>query len=134
MTNDFFSKKRFLVTGGAGFLGSFVVERLIENGARQENMKVPRSSETDLRDWRNCVEDVKGVDVVIHLAARVGGIGFNKKYPASLFYDNIIMGTQLIESSRLEGVEKFVAVGTICAYPKYTPVPFKEEDKLFYSF
>jgi GDP-L-fucose synthase len=82
----------------------------------------------DLRIWENCVEAVEDMDIVIHLAARVGGIGFNKKYPATLFYDNAMMGIQLIEAARQEGVEKFVVIGTVCAYPKYTPVPFKEEN------
>jgi len=82
----------------------------------------------DLRAWETCVESVKEVDIVIHLAARVGGIGFNRKYPATLFYDNIIMGTMMMEAARRSGVGKYVAVGTVCAYPKFTPVPFKEDD------
>jgi len=81
-----------------------------------------------LRIWENCVNAVKDVDIVIHLAARVGGIGYNLKYPAMLFYDNTIMGIQLMEAARQEGVEKFVVLGTVCAYPKFTPLPFKEED------
>jgi len=82
----------------------------------------------DLRVWENCTKAVEGIDVVIHLAARVGGIGFNQENPGTLFYDNIMMGVQLMEAARQKGVEKFVAVGTICAYPKFTPVPFREED------
>lgn len=82
----------------------------------------------DLRGWESCVRAVEGVDLVIHLAARVGGIGFNRMYPAQLFYDNALMGLQLMEASRQAGVEKFVCVGTVCAYPKHTEVPFKEED------
>lgn len=97
-------------------------------GVREENIRIPRSKATDLRRWENCVRAVKDMDVVIHLAARVGGIGFNQAYPASLFYDNAIMGIQMMEAARQEGVEKFVAVGTVCAYPKFTEVPFKEED------
>jgi len=117
------------VTGGAGFLGSFVVEKLTkERGVKPEHIRVPRSKEVDLRRWENCVKAVEDIDVVIHLAAKVGGIGFNKKYPGTLFYDNAVMGIQLMEAARQEGVQKFVAVGTICAYPKFTPVPFKEED------
>lgn len=125
----FWEGKRILVTGGAGFLGSFVVEKLInEKGVDEENIIVPRSKTMDLRKWENCIKAVKDVDIVIHLAARVGGIGFNRKYPATLFYDNAIMGIQLMEAARQEGVEKFVVIGTVCAYPKYTPVPFKEEN------
>ena len=125
----FWADKKILVTGGAGFLGSFVVEKLIkERKVNLDNIRVPRSEDVDLRRWESCVEAVKGVDIVIHLAANVGGIGFNKKYPATLFYDNAIMGIQLMEAARREGVQKFVAIGTVCAYPKYTPVPFREED------
>jgi GDP-L-fucose synthase len=120
--------KRILVTGGAGFLGSFIVEQLKEKGVADENIRVPRSRNTDLRRWENCIDAVKDVDFVIHLAAKVGGIGYNQKYPATLFYDNIIIGVQLMEAARQEGIEKFVAVGTVCAYPKFTPVPFKEDD------
>ena len=117
-----------MVTGGAGFLGSFIVDKLKnEKMVAPEKIRVPRSSTIDLRKWENCVEAVKDVDVVIHLAAKVGGIGFNRKYPATLFYDNAIMGIQLIEAARREGVDKFVAIGTVCAYPKHTPVPFQEE-------
>jgi GDP-L-fucose synthase len=126
---SFWDKKTILVTGGAGFLGSFVVEKLIkEKGVTPKAIRVPRSKETDLRKWENCVNTVKGVDLVIHLAAKVGGIGFNKQNPGTLFYDNAVMGINLMEAARQEGVQKFVAIGTICAYPKFTPVPFKEED------
>jgi GDP-L-fucose synthase len=97
-------------------------------GVDPSSILVPRSRDLDLREWQNCVEAVRDVDVVIHLAAKVGGIGFNRKYPATLFFDNAIMGIQIMEAARQEGVEKFVAVGTVCAYPKHTPVPFKEED------
>ena len=124
----FWKDKKVLVTGGAGFLGSFIVEKLKERGVGEENIRIPRSRNTDLRRWENCVEVVKDMDIVIHLAAKVGGIGYNQKYPATLFYDNAIMGIQMMEAARKEGVEKFMAIGTICAYPKYTPVPFKEDD------
>jgi GDP-L-fucose synthase len=125
----FLANKRILVTGGAGFLGSFIVDKLTnDEKVAPENILVPRSKDFDLRKWENCAKVVKNIDVVIHLAARVGGIGFNKKFPATLFYENAIIGIQMMEAARLEGVQKFVALGTVCAYPKYTPVPFKEED------
>jgi len=125
----FWANKKVLVTGGAGFFGSFIVNKLIkERGVKPENIRVPRSKEMDLIKWENCVKAVVDMDIVIHLAGKVGGIGFNKKYPATLFYDNAIIGIQVMEAARREGVQKFVAVGTVCAYPKFTPVPFKEED------
>jgi GDP-L-fucose synthase len=124
----FWSDKKILITGGAGFFGSQVVRQLLENGAFRENILVPRSKETDLRQWENCVRVVKNRDIVIHLAAKVGGIGYNQAYPADLFYDNAIMGIQLMEAARQENVEKCVIAGTICAYPKFTPVPFREEN------
>ncbi len=126
---DFWKGKKILLTGGSGFLGAFVYEKMInELKIDPEDIRVPRSSSLNLKIWENCVESVKDIDVVIHLAASVGGIGYNQKYPGSLFYDNAIMGIQLIEAARQAGVKKFVCVGTVCAYPKFTPVPFKEED------
>jgi GDP-L-fucose synthase len=89
---------------------------------------VPRSKDADLRKLDQCTRVVKDADIVIHLAAKVGGIGFNQKYPGSLFHDNIVMGINMIEAARLEGVMKFVQIGTVCAYPKYTPTPFREDD------
>ncbi len=124
----FFKDNKFLLTGGAGFLGSFIVDKLIEKGVNKKDIRIPRSKNHDLRTWENCKEVVKDIDIVIHLAARVGGIGFNMKYPADLFYDNAIMGIQLLEASRLAGVKKFIGMGTVCSYPKFTPVPFKEDD------
>jgi GDP-L-fucose synthase len=121
-------KKKILITGGRGFLGSFVVEKLRELGVPWENLRIPQSKQTDLRIWENCLKVCQGMDIVIHLAASVGGIGYNLKNPGSLFYDNAIMGIQMMEAARRCKVEKYVAVGTVCAYPKYTKVPFKEED------
>ena len=118
--------KKILVTGGAGFLGNFVVEKLLARGVSKKNIFIPRSKDMDLRKWENCQKVVKGQDIIIHLAAVVGGIGYNQKIPGQMFYDNLMMGTQLIESARIAGVKKFVAIGTICAYPKHTPVPFAE--------
>jgi GDP-L-fucose synthase len=118
-----------LVTGGHGFLGRYVVDALRrDGGVLPADLKTPSRRELDLRRWEDCVKSVKGVDVVIDLAARVGGIGYNQRYPGAMFFDNAIMGLQLMEAARLEGVGKFVAVGTVCSYPKFTPVPFKEED------
>jgi GDP-L-fucose synthase len=122
------SATKVLLTGGAGFLGSFVTEKLIAKGIARNNILIPRSGSSDLRRWESCQAAVKGVDLVIHLAAKVGGIGYNMKNPGSLFYDNAIMGIQLMEAARQAGVAKFVAVGTICAYPKFTPVPFREDE------
>ncbi|MBI4994124.1 GDP-L-fucose synthase [Candidatus Peregrinibacteria bacterium] len=120
--------KKILVTGGAGFLGSYVVKKLLARGVPKGTITVPRSAKYDLKDWDVCKKVVQGQDVVIHLAAKVGGIGFNREHPGSIFYDNAIMGIQMMEAARQAGVKKFVQIGTICAYPKFTPVPFKEED------
>ena len=120
--------KRILVTGGAGFLGRQVVDQLIKAGAEADKITVPRSRDYDLTVMENCKRAVDQQDVVIHLAAHVGGIGLNREKPAELFYDNLMMGTQLIHAAYEAGVEKFTCVGTICAYPKFTPVPFKEDD------
>ncbi len=122
------SDKRILVTGGAGFLGKQVVDQLSKAGADLNKITIPRSRELDLCKLENCEKAVKDQDVIIHLAAHVGGIGLNREKPAELFYDNLMMGAQLIHAAYHAGVEKFVCVGTICAYPKFTPVPFKEDD------
>lgn len=120
---------KILITGGAGFLGSHIVKNLIQKkNVKIDQISIPRSKNIDLRLMENCKKVVKDIDLVIHLAARVGGIGFNQKNPGPLFYDNIIMGAQLIEAARLEGIKKFIQIGTVCSYPKFTPVPFREEN------
>lgn len=125
---DKLTDKRVLVTGGAGFLGSFVVEKLKERGCK--DIFVPRSKDYDLVENEACKRLYKDTkpDVVIHLAARVGGINANRLNPGKFFYDNLMIGVQMMEGGRRAGIEKFVAIGTICAYPKFTTVPFKEED------
>ncbi|MBN2137453.1 MAG: GDP-L-fucose synthase [Sedimentisphaerales bacterium] len=126
--SGFFKDKRIVVTGGAGFLGRYVTEGLDDRGC--EKILVPRSRDYDLvkgEDVRRMYDDMKP-DIVIHLAAVVGGIGANRRHPGKFFYENLMMGVQLIEQGRLYGLEKFVAVGTVCAYPKHTAVPFREED------
>ncbi len=120
--------KKILLTGGDGFLGKFVQRELLENGVREEDIRIPHHVENDLRVWENCAEAATGVDLVIHLAASVGGIGFNQRNPGILFYDNMIRGAHLMEAARKHGVEKFIQIGTVCAYPKLTPVPFKEDN------
>lgn len=128
MDSEFFKDKRIVVTGGAGFLGSFILEKLRQRGCK--DILVPVADEYDLvklADVERMYEDMRP-DVVIHLAAVVGGIGANREHPGKFFYENLMMGVQLIEQGRLRGIEKFVAIGTVCAYPKFTPVPFKEDD------
>lgn len=120
--------KRVCVTGGKGFLGRHLVSRLGQHGCRSIDIAGrPEYDLTRLDDVRRMYDTLKP-DIVIHLAAKVGGIGFNREKPAELFYDNLMMGAQLLHEGWRHGIEKFVAVGTICAYPKFTPVPFKEED------
>jgi GDP-L-fucose synthase len=125
---SFWQGKRVCVTGGAGFLGSFVTRKLQERGVKE--IFVPTIEKYDLVN----IDSIKQMfadsnpDVVIHLAAMVGGIGANREHPADFFYGNLMMGVQLIHEAWLRGVQKFVALGTICAYPKFTPIPFKEDD------
>ncbi len=120
--------KRILVTGGSGFLGRQVIDQLHKAGANPNKITIPRSRDYDLRTLEACQRAVQEQDIIIHLAAHVGGIGLNKEKPGELFYDNLMMGVQLIDCAYKANVEKFVCVGSICAYPKFTPVPFKEED------
>jgi GDP-L-fucose synthase len=128
IVSDFFENRRVVITGGAGFLGGYVVEGLRKRGCK--NILVPKIEDYDLVDINNIVRMYKNMrpDIVIHLAAVVGGIGANREHPGEFFYKNLIMGVQLIEQGRIHNIEKFVAIGTVCAYPKFTPVPFKEED------
>lgn len=124
----FWEDKRVVVTGGAGFLGSFVVKRLCQQGCKY--IFIPRSSEYNLVEAEAVKKLYKDAypDIVIHLAAMVGGIGANRERPGEFFYNNAIMGIQMMEEGRKHGIERFVTVGTVCAYPKFTLVPFKEED------
>lgn len=125
---EFLANKKILVTGGNGFLGKHVIKFLKDQGILLKNIFIVSSKDCDLRLLKNCEQAVKDKDVVIHLAARVGGIGFNREKPAELFYDNAIMGLQLMDAAHRAGIKKFISVGTVCAYPKFTPVPFKETD------
>jgi len=124
----FFQNKRVVITGGAGFLGSYVTKGLKKRGCG--NILIPKIEDYDLVDINdiNRMYDDMRPDIVIHLAAVVGGIGANREHPGEFFYKNLMMGVQLIEQGRLRSIEKFVAIGTVCAYPKFTPVPFREED------
>ena len=125
----FLSGKKILVTGGAGFLGQSVIRILLEKGARPKDIFVPRSDQYDLRFQVACAKVVTGQDIVIHLAANAGGIGWNRAHPGALFYDNIAMGVLLMEEARVAGVEKFVQIGSVCSYPFRPPrIPFREDD------
>jgi GDP-L-fucose synthase len=128
MSASFWQNKRVIVTGGAGFLGRFVTAELQKRGA--QHVFVPRSQTYDLRDRSAILRLLSDVEphVIIHMAAKVGGIGANREHPGEFFYDNLMMGVQLMHEAWKAGVEKFVTIGTVCAYPKYTPIPFKEAD------
>ena len=126
--------KEIYISGGNGFLGSHLVDRLILEGISREQIATPRSSRLDLRRFDHAVEAVSGNKVIFHLAGNVGGIGYNQEHPGTLFYDNLMMGVNLIEACRLNGgVEKLILVGTICSYPKFTELPFREEN-LWHGF
>jgi len=118
--------KNILVTGGNGFLGKHLIEKIKK--LEPKSIRIADRDSYDLRKYEDCLRAVKGMDVVIHLAAKVGGIGFNREFPAELFDDNILMGTFMMMAARTAKVKKYVSLGTICAYPKFTPVPFKEEN------
>ncbi|AVQ29656.1 GDP-L-fucose synthase [Fusobacterium ulcerans] len=123
-------EKQIIVTGGAGFLGSHVIQKLLERGCKKENIFIPRSKNYNLtkeRDVKKLYEDFKA-DIVIHIAADIGGIGYSKTHPASQFYNNLMMNTLIQDLAYKNRVEKFVGIGTVCSYPKFAPVPFKEED------
>jgi GDP-L-fucose synthase len=126
--SSFWSNQRVIVTGGSGFLGAYVVNKLRERGA--SDIGVPRSHEYDLREAGAIRDMIAAVQpsMIIHLAARVGGIGANREHPAEYFYDNLMMGAQLMHESHLAGVDKFVAIGTVCSYPKFAALPFREDD------
>lgn len=129
MGESFFKGREILVTGGSGFLGEPVIRALVARGADPGRIRAPRSAELDLRRPEACAEAVRGADLVVHLAANAGGIGWNRMHPGSLFHDNAVMGIHLMEEARKAGVGKFVQVGSVCAYPVVPPrIPFREED------
>jgi len=128
-SKGYFAGKKIVVTGGAGFLGQSIVRILLENGVRPKDIFVPRSDQYDLRFQVACAKVVTGQDIVIHLAANAGGIGWNLAHPGALFYDNVAMGALLMEEARRAGAEKFVQIGTVCSYPFRPPrIPFREDD------
>lgn len=124
----YWKNKKVLITGGEGFLGKTVVKKVLERGVKKENIFIPVFPHDDLRDFNTCLRFTKDIDIVIHLAAKVGGIWYNMKFPGSMVYDNIMMGFQLMEAARINGVKKLVNLGSTCAYPKNAPMPFTEEN------
>lgn len=125
---NYFKHKNILLTGGAGFLGQWVYKELIQKGADKNKITIPRSKIDNLLKLNNIKKLVEGQNIVIHLAGTVGGIGFNQNNPARMVYENLVMGVHLIEEARKAGVSKFVTLGTVCCYPKFAPVPFREID------
>jgi len=126
MNKVFWRGKKVLITGGHGFLGKHLVKKL--KRLKPKRLFVPTSKECDFRKLTDCKKAVADIDIVIHLAAVVGGIGYNQRVPGKIFYDNLIMGAHLMEEARKVGVSKFVSIGTVCAYPKFSPIPFREEN------
>lgn len=126
MKKNYWSNKKVLITGGNGFLGKHLVSKLKEKSPKL--IRIADIDKYDLREYKDCLRASHGMDIVIHLAAKVGGIGFNREFPADLFDDNILMGTNMMKAARINKVKKYVALGTICAYPKFTPIPFNEKD------
>lgn len=121
-------EQKILVTGGAGFLGQHIIEALIERGVLRENIVVPRSEDCDLRIWKSCEEATQDINVVIHAAALTGNPEVHRKEPGRIFYDNLIMGVQLMEAARQAGAGKFVSIGSVAEYPEDAPAPFREEN------
>lgn len=126
LNKKYWKDKKILITGGNGFLGKHILKRLKELDPKL--IRIADTDKFDLRRYEDCLRATRGVDIVIHLAAKVGGIGFNREFPADLFDDNILMGTFMMKAARINKVKKYLALGTICAYPKFTPTPFIEEN------
>jgi len=126
MQKNYWADKRVVITGGSGFLGKHLAQKISLN--KPKSIFIPKYPEYDFRKYEDCLKVAKKGDIIIHLAANVGGIGYNREFPASLFDDNILMGTFMMKAAHEVGVKKYITLGTICSYPKFTPIPFKEED------